>query len=99
PGLCGVCEVTEVLRCYCGNEMKPIRCCDKEEPKESLVEDDGEVDQWDGYYSCGKECERFVFLDICTVSLLTSLTEHMTVASTIARSPAILKKQNLPIVR
>lgn len=61
PGLCGSCEVKELLQCYCGNETRETKCCDKGEPTHSRVqEEDGEVDQWEGYFSCGKSCDRYV---------------------------------------
>jgi len=69
PLLCGSCEVTELAKCYCGNEMKEIKCCDKEYPRESSrihensddeYSDDDELDEWTGYYECGKICDRFV---------------------------------------
>ena len=66
PLLCGSCEVTELVKCYCGNEMRDIKCCDKEEPKESLViqefsddefSDGEEVEVWMGYYECDQLCD------------------------------------------
>jgi transcriptional repressor NF-X1 len=69
PLLCGDCEVMEWVKCYCGNEMKEMRCCDKENPKDSSrldihsddeeeYSDEDEIDEWTGYYECGKVCNR-----------------------------------------
>ncbi|KAF8252781.1 hypothetical protein K440DRAFT_535857 [Wilcoxina mikolae CBS 423.85] len=69
PLLCGSCDVTELVKCYCGNEMKEIKCCDKEDARESSrihensddeYSDDDELDEWTGYYECGKICGRLL---------------------------------------
>ena len=68
PLLCGSCEAVELVRCYCGHEMKEMKCCDKEEPRESAWlhdlsdrEGDGDDDFTDyGYYECDKTCDRLV---------------------------------------
>lgn len=61
----------ELVKCYCGNEMREMKCGDKEDPRESQryhevgddEEDDEEeeLDEWTGFYQCGKTCERYVF--------------------------------------
>jgi hypothetical protein len=49
--------------------MKEMRCCDKENPKDSSrldihsddeeeYSDEDEIDEWTGYYECGKVCNR-----------------------------------------
>lgn len=62
PGLCGACEMPELLRCFCGNEMKEVRCSDKGEARVSRLrvegDEEGEREEWEGWYSCGKMCER-----------------------------------------
>ncbi|KAI5819526.1 putative fkbp12-associated protein [Pyronema omphalodes] len=70
PLLCGSCQVKELVKCYCGNEMREMKCGDKEDPRESQryheVEDDEEedeeeeLDEWTGFYQCGKTCERLL---------------------------------------
>jgi len=70
PFLCGSCEVPELVKCYCGNEMKEMKCSDKEDPKDSSrkyeisdheYSDDDDFEEWTGYYVCGKVCNRFVY--------------------------------------
>ncbi|KAF3916775.1 hypothetical protein ABW20_dc0108020 [Dactylellina cionopaga] len=57
-GMCGACEVTELLKCFCGGEEKEIKCCDKLEPIKSSGIIDGEQVTWEGYWKCDKKCER-----------------------------------------
>ncbi|KAF3912178.1 hypothetical protein ABW21_db0207490 [Orbilia brochopaga] len=54
-GMCGGCEVTEILRCYCGEEERAIKCCDKLPPKTSYGADNN---TWEGFWECNKSCER-----------------------------------------
>ncbi|KAK6344026.1 FKBP12-associated protein [Orbilia brochopaga] len=54
-GMCGACEVTETLRCYCGEEERAVKCCDKLPPKTSHGVDDS---TWEGFWQCNKTCER-----------------------------------------
>lgn len=60
PGMCGDCEETEKLTCFCGRETKDIKCRDKLDPRESESLRDGEVKKWDGYWQCNEKCDRFV---------------------------------------
>lgn len=59
PLMCGSCEETELLSCYCGNERTAIKCCDKQESSTSQKADaDGNIDEWEGHYKCDKICNR-----------------------------------------
>lgn len=64
PLSCGSCEVTEELKCFCGNEIKNIKCCDKQDPKKSFGSSnnmDGlKPESWMGHYNCGKVCDRLL---------------------------------------
>lgn len=62
PGLCGACEVKSDLKCYCGNEIKCIKCCDIKPPILSLESFETGVEEWLGYWPCQKKCDRLVFL-------------------------------------
>ncbi|KAF3940159.1 hypothetical protein ABW19_dt0201968 [Dactylella cylindrospora] len=57
-GMCGACEVAELLKCYCGNEEKGVKCCDKLDPMMSSTLVDGEKTTWEGFWKCGKPCEK-----------------------------------------
>ncbi|KAI5848721.1 hypothetical protein DFP73DRAFT_340476 [Morchella snyderi] len=58
PGTCGACQVESELRCYCGNHMKSIKCCDRKEAVLSFESGDQGVAQWEGYWNCEKICDR-----------------------------------------
>jgi transcriptional repressor NF-X1 len=60
PGVCGGCQELEELRCYCGNHSKPIKCCDKQKPVESVISDIHGTEKWLGHWSCDSPCDRFV---------------------------------------
>lgn len=49
------------LKCYCGNEIKPIKCCDIKPPILSLESSEAGVEEWLGYWACQKKCDRLVF--------------------------------------
>ncbi|EPS44512.1 hypothetical protein H072_1501 [Dactylellina haptotyla CBS 200.50] len=57
-GVCGACEVKELLKCYCGQEEKEIRCCDKLDPMLAHGIVDGVATSWEGYWKCERKCER-----------------------------------------
>ncbi|KAF8472790.1 hypothetical protein BDZ91DRAFT_715814 [Kalaharituber pfeilii] len=63
PGMCGDCEFEEELGCYCGKELKFVRCCDKGTPVMSAeIKEEGKI-EWIGHWSCNTVCERF--FDCC----------------------------------
>ena len=78
PLLCGSCEVAALVRCYCGHEMKEMKCCDKEVPRESawlhdFSDGEGDDDYTDyGYYECNKACDRLVDLTRLHIYMLTA---------------------------
>jgi transcriptional repressor NF-X1 len=47
-GLCGSCEFEVEARCYCGKMEKRMKCCDRDEEKESYA--------WTGSFDCGSSC-------------------------------------------
>ncbi len=58
-GLCGVCTSLETSRCYCGQEQKSIECWDKSFTTKSQIQDaQGNIDDWDGSFSCLNICGR-----------------------------------------
>lgn len=87
--------------------MRDIKCCDKEDPKESIrihhdsdeeFSDGDEVEEWMGYYECRKICNRFA-IPATTVKwkLLTILDISHVVFTGVAKS-VILKTQRLEYV-
>ncbi|KAL7274852.1 FKBP12-associated protein [Rhizina undulata] len=59
PGLCGACEELEELRCYCGHEIKEVKCCDKQDPKTGTISEEHGIEKWEGYWECEKICGRY----------------------------------------
>ncbi|KAF3282762.1 FKBP12-associated protein [Orbilia oligospora] len=57
-GVCGGCEVVEVLKCYCGETEKGIKCCDKLVGKASREVVDGEEKNWEGFWKCERVCGK-----------------------------------------
>ncbi|KAK6509089.1 FKBP12-associated protein [Arthrobotrys musiformis] len=57
-GVCGGCEVVEVLKCYCGETEKGVKCCDKLVGKTSLEIVDGEEKIWQGFWKCERVCGK-----------------------------------------
>ncbi|KAK6536090.1 FKBP12-associated protein [Arthrobotrys megalospora] len=57
-GVCGGCEVVEVLKCYCGEVEKGIKCCDKLVGKASHTMVDGEEKSWEGFWQCERVCGK-----------------------------------------
>lgn len=53
-GLCGSCEVPIESRCFCGKEQKVIPCSEREDERESQLNDE----TWIGSFNCGSECKR-----------------------------------------
>lgn len=53
-GLCGSCEAMIESRCYCGKVEKPLPCSEREDERESQLEDD----TWIGSFVCGTICQR-----------------------------------------
>lgn len=51
-GLCGACETEVDSRCYCGKVEKKLKCCDKEEERESYA--------WTGSFDCQQSCGRLM---------------------------------------
>ena len=49
-GICGPCNVEVEAQCYCGNVKKTIKCCEKDEEKQSY--------SWTGSFDCGSTCGR-----------------------------------------
>lgn len=49
------------LKCYCGNEIKSIKCCDTNTPIMSLESSGTGVSEWLGYWPCDKKCDRLVY--------------------------------------
>ncbi|CAZ85887.1 unnamed protein product [Tuber melanosporum] len=59
PGVCGDCQIPEMLKCFCGNNTKGIKCSDKQEPVESTISDIHGVESWLGYWNCHSPCNRY----------------------------------------
>lgn len=59
-GLCGDCEERVEARCYCGKVQTEMLCSSKDEEMDShmLHDEDGEVEDWTGCFSCGDQCNR-----------------------------------------
>lgn len=59
-GLCGACDVKVEARCYCGDVQTEMLCSARDEEMESekLRDDSGEVESWEGCFSCGELCNR-----------------------------------------
>ncbi|KAK6362863.1 FKBP12-associated protein [Orbilia blumenaviensis] len=57
-GVCGGCEVVEVLKCYCGETEKGVKCCDKLVGKASHTTVDGEDKIWEGFWRCDRVCGK-----------------------------------------
>lgn len=55
PGLCGACEIVEIVSCYCGKDTKGIKCCDEGDSRTGFT-DAGETVL--GFYTCAKKCNR-----------------------------------------
>jgi transcriptional repressor NF-X1 len=53
-GLCGSCEVAIDSRCYCGRVEKQVPCSERDDEKESRLDDSA----WMGSFNCGAECRR-----------------------------------------
>jgi transcriptional repressor NF-X1 len=53
-GLCGSCDVLIESRCYCGSIEKALPCSEREDERQSQLEDD----TWMGSFNCGSECRR-----------------------------------------
>ena len=51
-GLCGACETEIEGRCYCGKTGKKLKCCDREEERESF--------RWLGSFDCKQACNRLM---------------------------------------
>lgn len=73
PGVCGDCQELEESRCFCGLHSKPIKCCDKQKPVESVISDIHGTEKWLGYWSCDTPCDRFVSITL-TLHLVEILT-------------------------
>lgn len=58
PGTCGACQVESELRCYCGDSIKDIKCCDRKEAMLSFEGGEEGVTQWEGYWDCDRICDR-----------------------------------------
>jgi transcriptional repressor NF-X1 len=53
-GLCGSCEVMIDSRCFCGRVEKSLPCSEREDERQSQLDDD----TWMGSFDCGAECRR-----------------------------------------
>ncbi|KAL5336045.1 hypothetical protein BJX70DRAFT_373696 [Aspergillus crustosus] len=58
-GLCGACDVKIEARCYCGKVETEMLCSSKDEEQDSeMLQEDGQVEEWTGLFSCGDLCNR-----------------------------------------
>ncbi|KAK6538179.1 FKBP12-associated protein [Orbilia ellipsospora] len=57
-GVCGACEVTELLKCYCGQEEKEVKCCDKLDGRVSFEVLDGVETVEERFWKCERTCDR-----------------------------------------
>ncbi|EPX73592.1 shuttle craft like transcriptional regulator [Schizosaccharomyces octosporus yFS286] len=58
-GLCGACYEPIRASCYCGAHSKTYTCSILPDPIPCVNLVDGNVTEYDGYYSCGSDCKQY----------------------------------------
>jgi len=101
PGVCGECQILQMLKCFCGNNTKGIRCSDQKEPVECTISDIHGVENWLGYWDCHSPCNRFVLCFLDSIDSLDPLqyTKNigiLTARNILAKSLVILKMRSPP---